>query len=148
MGFLVQQNYMQYEVDVFEVRIKKRKYRFYSDIDTGYINTRKQAQGIAPNYIHSMDASHLQAVVNASLDEGNTNFAMVHDSFGTDLAHAGRMYEIVREQFVKLYEGKDHLNAFLEEVDYLIEDKTKLPTRPDFGNLDIRKVLESKYCFA
>lgn len=148
MGFLVQQNYMQYVVERYQARISNRRYNIFYELDTGNINTRKQAQGIAPNYIHSMDASHLQAVVNASLDEGNTNFAMVHDSFGTDLAHAGRMYEIVREQFVKLYEGKDHLNAFLEEVDYLIEDKTKLPIRPDFGNLDIRKVLESKYCFA
>ena len=90
----------------------------------------------------------MQRVVTASYEEGNKNFAMVHDSFGTDVAHAGRLFRIIREQFVELYDNQDHLANFLEDVKYLIDEGAELPEHPAFGKLDIKKVADSDFCFA
>ncbi len=45
------------------------------------LDTRKQRQGIAPNFVHSMDASHLMLTVGACVDKGVDAFAMIHDSY-------------------------------------------------------------------
>lgn len=147
-GLPVQQNYMEVKQNVFKMRISGSIKRFYNQEETGNIDARGQAQGIAPNFIHSMDACHMQRVVTASYTEGNTNFAMVHDSFGTDVAHAGRLFRIIREQFIQLYDNQDHLANFLEDVKYLIDEGAELPEHPTFGKLDIKKVADSDFCFA
>ena len=146
----VQQNYLkeiQKEVRIMVNGVRKRIY--YSETD-GNIDSRKQTNGIAPNFIHSLDSTHLQRVVVASANEGNKNFAMIHDSFGTDLSHAGRLFQIIREQFVGLYENQNRLADFLNEVKYLLTEQeiSKLPPIPDFGKLDLQMVKKSDFCFA
>ena len=147
-GLPVQQDYMKVKQNVFRTRINGNIVRFYSQEQTGDIDGKSQAQGIAPNYIHSMDACHLQRVVVASYEQGNNNFAMIHDSFGTDVAHASEMFKIVREQFVKLYDEQDHLKNFLDDVLYLIDTNEELPEQPQFGKLKVEEVLDSDFCFA
>ena len=149
-GLPVQQNYMEVKQQVFQMRISGAKHRFYNQEETGNIDSRGQAQGIAPNFIHSMDACHLQRVVVASYDVGNRNFAMIHDSFGTDIAHAGKLFKIIREQFVRLYENQNHLKNFFEDTQYLLDNKslTKVPDVPAFGNLVLKDVVKSDFCFA
>lgn len=147
-GLPVQQDYMTTKQNVFKTRVNGNMIRFYSKETTGDIDSKGQAQGIAPNYIHSMDACHLQRVVVASYEKGNTNFAMIHDSFGTDVAHAGELFKTIREQFVKLYSGQDHLKNFLEDVRYLIDTNEELPEHPKFGKLKVEEVLDSDFCFA
>lgn len=147
-GLPVQQNYMEVEPNEFQMRISGKKYRFYAQEETGNIDAKGQAQGIAPNYIHSMDACHLQRVVVASFDKGVRSFAMIHDSFGTDLANAGYLFKTTREQFVLMYNEKDYLTDFLNCVMYLFSDDVKkIPVRPSFGKLDITKILDSDFCF-
>lgn len=149
MGFLVQQNYMQYREEIFWTRISNKRVRIYSQEDTGNIDTRKQAQGIAPNYIHSLDASHMQSVILEARETHNIhNFAMIHDSFGTDLANADTMFYLIRKKFIELYDGQDRLQDFVNDIEYLVEDKEQLPNKPTFGTLDIKNIINSKYCFA
>lgn len=147
-GLPVQQTYMQMDSHVFEMRLHGHKKRLYTNEPTGNIDNRRQAQGISPNFIHSMDATHLQRVVVESKRSGNGNFAMIHDSFGTDLAHAGEMFNTIRREFVKLYDGKDYLTEFYNDVEYLIDDSGDIPERPEFGKLDLKQVLDSDFCFA
>ena len=73
---------------------------------------------------------------------------MIHDSFGTDCAHAGLLYKVIRQEFVGLYKDQNHLENFKEAVSYLIPDGTELPEIPKFGNLDLDVVLKSDFCFA
>lgn len=147
-GLPVQQNYMVMESKVFEMRINGHKKRFYYRESTGNIDSRSQCQGISPNFIHSMDACHLQRVVVECARKGNKNFSMIHDSFGTDLAHAGDVFREIRAQFVKLYDGQDYLQEFYNDIEYLIPEDSVIPDRPSFGNLDIKQVLTSDFCFA
>ena len=87
----------------------------------------------------------------AAHQRGNNNFAMIHDSFGTDLAHAGELFKITREEFVNLYENHDYFQNFLEDIAYLLDEKTKKAleeSKPSFGKLDIKEVMNSDFCFA
>ena len=147
-GFLVQQNYMKMEQKVIKLRFGGSQVRFYNQEETNEIDNRRQRNGIAPNFIHSMDASHLQRVVCAESDKGNKNFMMIHDSFGTDAAHAGSLYKTIREEFVGLYKDQNHLGNFLESVSYLIDDLDEVPELPEFGKLDLELVKQSDFCFA
>lgn len=114
------------------------------------IKKEKSANGIAPNFVHSMDAAHLMMVVNAACSEGITQQALVHDSFGCLAADAGRYNEIIREQFVKLYTEFDVLgdirNQALKEIS--VANAHRIPEVPSKGALDLTKVLQSDYAFA
>ena len=147
-GFLVQQNYMKMRSEVIKLRFGGSQVRFYNQEETDEIDTRRQRNGIAPNFIHSMDASHLQRVVCAEHTQGNTNFMMIHDSFGTDAAHAGSLYKTIREEFVGLYKDQNHLENFLDSVSYLIDNLDAVPEIPKFGKLDLELVKQSDFCFA
>lgn len=149
-GFPVQQNYMKMKQETIQLRFNKARVRFYNQCETDYVDNRAQRNGIAPNFIHSMDACHLQRVVNAMKQLGDDNFMMIHDSFGTDCAHAGLLYKVIRQEFVNLYKDQNHLANFLESVKYLIGDDklSKVPEIPAFGKLDLDLVTQSDFCFA
>ena len=149
-GFPVQQNYMKMKQETIQLRFNKARVRFYNQRETDDVDNRAQRNGIAPNFIHSMDACHLQRVVNAMKQLGDDNFMMIHDSFGTDCAHAGLLYKVIRQEFVNLYKDQNHLENFLESVKYLIGDDklSKVPEIPAFGNLDLDLVTQSDFCFA
>lgn len=150
-GLPVQQNYMCLTQEVMKLRFNNARVRFYTQVEQeGVVDTRRQAQGISPNFIHSMDAAHLQRVVNAEYSKGNANFMMIHDSFGTDAAHAGQLFKTIREEFVELYKDQNYLQDFLEQVSYLINDDDidKIPKIPSFGTLGLEEVKKSDFCFA
>ena len=147
-GFLVQQNYMKMRQECIKLRFGGSQVRFYNQEETDEIDSRRQQNGIAPNFIHSMDASHLQRVVCAESTKGNKNFMMIHDSFGTDAAHAGSLYKTIRDEFIGLYKDQNHLEGFLDSVSYLIDDLDEVPEVPTFGNLDLDLVAKSDFCFA
>ena len=132
-----------------------RKYPKY----TSEIDGSEQANAVSPNYVHSFDSAHLQFSINAAAMEGIEDFLVIHDSFATDALSAGRFNEIIREQFVKMYEGMDYLNKFyndceaqLEVEDGLVkqnDEGQEVPiTRMVQGDFDITEVLTSKYFFS
>lgn len=108
------------------------------------LDANKQRQGASPNFVHSLDATHHHMTVNAAVAEGITHFAMVHDSFGTHACDTERFHQIIREQFVSLYEDHDPLAGLIAENTY---DGLKLPPAPKRGSLDIREVLGSEFFF-
>ncbi|UTQ78143.1 DNA-dependent RNA polymerase [Aeromonas phage JELG-KS1] len=114
------------------------------------IDAKKQASGIAPNFVHSMDASHLKLTVLKCMAYGVTSFAMIHDSFGCHAGNAHLMFKAVRETMVDTYEQHDVIAEFYEEFhDQLHADQLdKMPALPSKGNLDLKLILESRYTFS
>jgi DNA-directed RNA polymerase len=154
-GFPVEQAYPQensrdVKLNVSGDRVSLRL-RLHLSKPTGEIDVRKQAQGIAPNFVHSMDASHLMFTVCKANDEGISSFAMIHDSFGTHAANTESLFDIVRDQFVEMYQT-DVLADFHRSIALSVQDQPelldKLPERPQVGTLDLEQVRKSKYCFA
>ena len=62
------------------------------------IDADKAARSAAPNFIHSLDASHLIRTVLAVTDAGINDLAVVHDCFAVPAGDAA--------QFSKLSAGK------------------------------------------
>lgn len=114
------------------------------------IDPRKQRQGIAPNFVHSMDASHMMLTVDACLDKGITSFAMIHDSYGTHAGNAGILFKTVREVFVDTYTKHDVMADIRCHALNMLPDKIahKVPECPQKGDLDLSQVKESLYAFS
>lgn len=147
MGFIVQQPYMVYQVHTYQMRFLHITKRFYDAEMTGAVDRRKQSQAIAPNFIHSMDASHLQVTVNRAAEAKISNFAMIHDSYGTSLAKAGLLFRLIRECFVEMYLTHDVLTAFENDMVPFISSKQHLPPQPTKGTFNIDQIKESLYAF-
>ena len=146
MGLLVQQSYMTSESRVVQVRCAGKRLRIYNRYSTGTIDKHKQASGIAPNFIHSMDASHLQLVACTGHDKGIKHWAMIHDSFGAPVSQAHMLYDIIRDTFIEMYTNFDPLTMFRNDMQLLTDKDIPLP--PLKGNFDITNVKQSEYIFS
>lgn len=96
----------------------------------------KQAKGASPNAIHSLDAAHLTLTTHRA----EFPITTIHDSFGCLLADMPKLYSLIRETFVELYDSNP-LEQLMREIGGDIE-------HVQMGNLDIREILESEYCFS
>jgi DNA-directed RNA polymerase len=123
-----------------------RRFRLNLAVDSDEIDARKQAQGIAPNFIHSLDASHMVATVVKCLDAGIMDFAMVHDSYGTHAGNIERLNVLLREAFVEQY-SRPVLQEFVDSVIGRAK-QAQLPPPPATGSLDLAGVRDSEYFFA
>lgn len=126
------------------------------------VDANRQRNGCPPNFIHSLDATHMM-LTSLYCEKKGLTFVSVHDSYWTHPAQIEEMSRILREQFVNIYSDdllKDLSNYFLNFYKpYLIEncmvvDKTDLEILnlirnvPNRGKFDIKQVLESKYFFS
>ena len=82
----------------------------------GKMDLRDQKNGIAPNFVHSMDAAALRQYVLLARDNGVTSFALVHDSYATHAADTDMSAACLRHAFVSLYEDVDVLARFRDQV--------------------------------
>lgn len=81
---------------------------------TNSVDRRKQLQGFPPNFIHSLDASHMLLSALQCSDQG-LDFAAVHDSFWTHAADVDTMNGILREAFIRIHE-EDVIGRLAKEV--------------------------------
>ncbi|KAL2818190.1 hypothetical protein BDW59DRAFT_152245 [Aspergillus cavernicola] len=66
------------------------------------VSKRKQLQAFPPNFIHSLDATHMMLSAIACHEAG-LSFSAVHDSFWTHASDVDSMNEILREAFVRMH---------------------------------------------
>ncbi|KAA1474146.1 DNA/RNA polymerase [Dentipellis sp. KUC8613] len=66
------------------------------------VNTQKQASAFPPNFIHSLDATHMLLTALECQTQGLT-FASVHDSYWTHPCDIDQMSEIIRNTFISLH---------------------------------------------
>jgi len=113
---------------------------------TGYKNEiwkQKAADSATANFVHSVDAAHLQLIALAAANEG-TNLVTVHDCFGCIAPRAGRLKKIIPEQFIHLHSEHNNLvDGVLSTTRKQLPPATKIPPMPDIGDLDIEKVAAS-----
>jgi DNA-directed RNA polymerase len=104
---------------------------------------------VAPNFVHSLDASHLQAVALRCKEQGIRHLAVIHDSFGTHAAHTAQLSAILRDTFVEQY-SENVLERLYEELkDQLGEElAAQLPEPPKVGSLDLNLIRSASYTFA
>jgi DNA-directed RNA polymerase len=162
-GFVVRHFYGETTSKLVHVMLDGDSRRLrYSEI-SDRLDTRAQLKGIAPNFVHSLDASALVTTISKAADAGITSFISVHDAYGTHAGNMWALFRMLREGFVETHrvdnlmhfrgacarvladlmiaEGKDPLEAI-----QLAEEK--LPPPLPLGTLDLEEVLGSDYFFA
>lgn len=148
LGLPVQQMYLDLHTECFRLRFggASVRYRIYVTEPKEGEDTdkKKQVSGVAPNFIHSLDATHLMMSVNAC--ENVSNFTTVHDSFGTSLGEAEELREVIRQQMVKLYSENEPLKDFKAHAEELLGKHIDIDL-PQKGTLDINSILSSKFVF-
>lgn len=108
------------------------------------VHGRDQVRGAAPNFIHSIDASHAWRTALACRRRG-VNSAFVHDSFWTHAADVDFLNRTLREEFVRIHQ-EPLLVKFHVELQRLCSEP--LPPPPDPGNFNLDDVLRSPYFFS
>ncbi|CAN8236050.1 unnamed protein product [Cochlearia groenlandica] len=112
--------------------------------ETEKVQARKQMTAFSPNFIHSLDGSHMMMTAIACNNAG-LSFAGVHDSFWTHASDVDTMNTILREKFVELYEKpilENLLKSFQKSFPGL-----SFPPLPGRGDFDLKEVLRSPYFF-
>jgi DNA-directed RNA polymerase, mitochondrial len=105
----------------------------------------RQQSAFAPNFVHSIDSSHMLLTAVECKARG-MEFAAVHDSFWTHAARVDDMNKVLRETFVRLHTRE--LLVELRDAMLLRNPDVRLPALPERGSLDLRQVLESPYFFS
>ncbi|XP_018323984.1 DNA-directed RNA polymerase, mitochondrial [Agrilus planipennis] len=126
-------------------------------------NVMKQKNAFPPNFIHSLDSSHMM-LTSLFCERAGITFVSVHDCYWTHPSTVSIMNKICREQFVALHSEPilENLSLFLfDKYSYTkIDEKDAgtaltrkkfnkvLRTLPKTSNFDIREVLNSVYFFS
>ena len=140
-GFIVKQKYMKPVVKQVKTVLNGKLVSLFSAHSlTDKLDKHKQANGIAPNFVHSLDACHLMKTVIAAYADIQS-FAVIHDSFGTHACDMEILSSVLRKTFIDLY-SEDVLLKFSEE------QPTVLPELPKYGTLNINEVKDAEFFFS
>lgn len=102
------------------------------------IDRRKATNGIAPNFVHSLDSAHLCLTLNAFQGD----IIPIHDSFATHACDVDAMQYVLRDVFAKMYEQHDPLAVLVQGVQQYCDEVIELPKK---GSLDVSKVRDSEF---
>lgn len=146
-GFPVKQEYYKQEKRQVATILAGRviKPRVYEN--TAKPLSLKQANGMAPNVVHSLDAAALVLAVKESMRLGITSFAAIHDSYGTVPGDMKWLALATRTSFTQLYESTDVPMALYRQFVTQTGDSV-VPPPPSHGSLTLSGVLDSLYFFA
>ena len=146
-GFVVFQRYADMEARKIKLHFpeslqpqKRGTLRFEAD----GIDKRRMASAISPNFVHSLDAAHLTATVNAF----DGSLGAIHDAYLVHATDIPKLGQAIRATFVEMYSTNDVLADMQDAVASSLPDGVKIPPAPAFGDLDLQDVLNSEFFFA
>ena len=112
-------------------------------MDTNIPDIRGFQAGIAPNYIHSQDASHMSIIM--SNWDLSGSFGCVHDSFSVHAGLVDDLASLTRQAFVAMYDTEDTYGVL---VDGLLSCSMNFDFKiPPLGDLDLNGIVNSRYFF-
>jgi DNA-directed RNA polymerase len=114
--------------------------------DTDEIDPGRSRNGIAPNWIHSLDATAAHLTVYSASMKGVSHFRMIHDSFATHAADMPVLAATLREVYADIFSA-DQVTRLRQELRECAPEGVILPVPPSFGTLDPNQVKEAEYFF-
>ena len=137
----------------------ERDYKADYNVPVVNISSSKQRASVSPNFIHSMDASHLIRTICSSTTWGINSFLTIHDSYGVHAGHSERLARVLRKEFHDMYVEHDVISEFEESIrEYvshydvdpklLLELEKVLESKPLKGTLDIGDTRKSDFFFS
>lgn len=149
VGFRVMQKYNNTASKRVKTKLGDAIVKLSLREDKTTIDKRRMANAISPNFVHSMDATHLMMSVAYACNNGVGSFAMIHDSFGTHAADTNMLAACLREAFVNLYTDLDVLEDFRQQIIRQVDEaeQKKIKAVPPKGDLNIDEVRASDFFF-
>jgi len=142
LGLPVTQPYRQTKNATLSTAVQRIK--LIEHQDSFPLNVQKQRTAFPPNYVHSLDSTHMLLTAREMRRRG-LRFASVHDSYWTHALDIDAMGKVLRQQFVEL-----HTQPLLENLLQELQDlnpSVEFPPLPIRGPLDMQAVLDSPYFF-
>jgi Autographiviridae RNA polymerase len=126
-----------------ELKLKGRRVEYrVADGRKDKINTADAMNDAPANFVHSMDAAHLALAVNAAVEEGITDIAVVHDCYGAAAPQVQRFQQIIRIQMALMYRCFDVLGRLRDGCGPL-----NIHALPETGKLDLLQIQRAEYTF-
>jgi DNA-directed RNA polymerase len=147
LGFPVVQEYREPKAEIVKVMYGGQRIELTINREGTKLDKRRQIAGVAPNYVHSLDAAHLMSTVCLGATNELVDWAVVHDSFGVHAADVDTLHAVLRETFIEQY-TPDVLARLRTEVQAQLPADAELPDVPTPGALDLAAVRDSSYFFA
>ena len=116
--------------------------------DTKEVDAGKHSRSASPNFIHSLDTTHLVLVLCRCADEGIIGFTAVHDSFSVNAGDVVMLHIIIRETFMELH-STCQLTAWVNQFKFEEKDLKKIasPESLKVGTLDLTEILFATFLF-
>jgi DNA-directed RNA polymerase len=149
-GFPVMQRYQNFSSRRVKTKLGDAVVKLSLQQEEDSIDKRRMANAISPNFVHSLDATHLVMSTELAVHNGIGSFAMIHDSFGTHAADTAMLAACLREAFVDLYHEKDVLGDFRDQIMRQVDpsNQKQIKPVPAKGELDVSVVRQSDFFFA
>lgn len=110
---------------------------------TDEIHHIKMASGIAPNYIHSLDATLLMLTVE-KMREVCSDFHLIHDSYGVPVKHIPLLNKCIRESYIEIFKSNP-LHRFVRQV---LPDRISEVDSVMLNTLNLDDVRDAAYIFS
>jgi len=98
----------------------------------------KQRNGIAPNFVHSIDSTHMVMTINGTDVD---SYAMIHDDFGTHAGNTERLFKAIRKSFLILYKNHNPMREWAEQMG------VDVMTMPKEGSYNIENIEKADFFF-
>jgi len=109
------------------------------------VSTQRQKTAFPPNFIHSLDSTHMLLTA-IDMERRGLTFTAVHDSYWTHPADVPAMNDTLRSCFLDLY-SEPVLENLLESFQMRFPH-IHFPPIPERGQLDLSKVRHADYFFS
>ena len=109
------------------------------------VSAMKQKSAFPPNYVHSLDSTHM-LMTGLRMKERGLSYTAVHDSYWTHACDVDTMNSDLRECFIELYK-KPLLEDLKKSLELRYPNIIDIPPVPERGELDIDEVKKSRYFF-
>jgi len=140
---------LYHEAETVRIRVpmngRRRRVKFVIG-DKEDIDETKAINSVTANFVHSIDATHLQAVAIEAAKAG-IEMACIHDCFGCLAPRARHLKTVIIPlQFVYLHRC-NLLAEVLKSAQASLPKNVKLPSLPETGTLKLEDVLFNYHAF-
>ena len=108
---------------------------------TNQVHYLRMLNGIAPNFIHSLDATLLYRTVEIANSAGVASFWLIHDSFSVGANDVQALHKAFREAYVEVFK----LQPLQQWVNQILPSKSGIVQDVMINDLNLDEVLDSDY---
>lgn len=138
-GFMVYQDVRKDKAEQLRLYARQELFKVVVQGAVDETDPHGTEMAMAPNVIHSLDASHQVLTIHRMIEQG-LSFMGVHDCFYTHAGDMDYMHRVLREEFIQMYSG-DFLRQLRDQLNPDYEDP------PEQGGFDLGQVFDSEFFF-